>query len=156
MDQKPITSPPRGERKTHVRHDAATWALIRADWESGLNDRQCGERHDQSTSNVWRHRRREAWTRPEPIPPPPEIKNCKTLDELLQFSISEILSAYKAEGHQAAREIAKSAEVFLRLQLRMSPRRGAAPDTDEPPVFKPERDVFELLNELGLKPEDVL
>lgn len=157
MSEPDLTSPPRGQRKLHTRLDPATWAIIRQQWESGLSDAACARLHDVDDSTVWRRRTRERWVRPAPQPPAPKIADCETLEQLLQFAAGEILSAYKAEGHAAAREIAKSAEVLARLQSRLSPRRaGAATDTDDAsPTFKPERDVFELLAELGLKPEDV-
>jgi hypothetical protein len=158
MDQTP-TSPPRKRRNPPTPE---LWAQIRQDWCANCSSRELERHYDVGRDAINARARAEGWTRPTPPPlapdPPQTIAKVATLDELLDSLLAEILSAYNDKRHPEARDLAKSAEVYARLKTRLAatsaPRRAA--DDDDRPVFVPERCVFDLLDELGLKPEDVL
>jgi len=157
MDQTSLTSPPRKRRNPPTPD---VWAQIRQDWCAGCSSRELERHYDVGRDAINDRRRAEAWTRPTPPPlspePPQTIAKVATLDELLDSVVAELLRAYNDKRRPEARELAKSAEVYARLKSRLAATSapGRALDDDRP-VFVPERCVFDLLNELGLKPEDV-
>jgi hypothetical protein len=158
MDQTP-TSPPRKRRNPPTPE---LWAQIRQDWCANCSSRELERHYDVGRDAINARARVEGWTRPTPPPlapePPQTIAKVATLDELLDSLLGEILNAYNDKRHPEARDLAKSAEVYARLKTRWRRLRrlAGARTTTSAPVFVPERCVFDLLDELGLKPEDVL
>ena len=158
MHQTSPTSPPRKRRNPPTPE---IWAQIRQDWLAGCSARELERHYDVGRDAINDRRRAEGWTRPAPLPlapePPQTVAKVATLDELLDSVVAEILRAYNDKRHPEARDLAKSAEVYARLKTRLAATSAPGRTSDDDrPVFVPERSVFDILAEHGLRPEDVI